>query len=506
MSNNQRRIPTNSAARARAQKNASTENNSGEQALNENALKASEIRYRRLFETAQVGILIVDAGTGQIEDANPFMEIKFGYRQSEMVGKSLWEIGLVKDQFAYQAMYQDLKKNGFVRYDDLPLLTKKGLLKYVEFICNIYAVDNQTLIQCNIRDISLHKETEAKAESAHNELVVSMAKLQRNEQELHLIYQMNDLLQSCNSQADAYQVIQWYVSELFNGTNGCLAILRPQEKYLDVVASWGNASFVEPVFSLDDCWALRLGHIHVVKEPKVELVCKHFTQPIQTNYLCVPLVVQGETLGLLFLTCPNDTQFQRQQHLVEIVGDAIKLSLSNIKLREKLREQALTDQLTGLGNRYYLEDNLSRELARMLRRETSVCVAMLDIDHFKDFNDTYGHDAGDMVLRKFGAVLREHLRESDIKCRYGGEEFVVVLIDTSLAEVCQRLDNIREIVKKIEIQNGEDTIGGVTLSIGIVEAHEYDWTTKRLLRAADEALYAAKRAGRDQIAVYPTVV
>jgi diguanylate cyclase (GGDEF)-like protein len=299
-------------------------------------------------------------------------------------------------------------------------------------------------------------------------------------------------------------VISLLGSELFDKQNGCLAILRPIDQYLEVVVSWGDTKFMESNFLLDDCWALRRGQLHTVQDPQTGLICHHFSQPIQTGYLCMPLMVQGETLGMVCITYPDDKKrHQRHQQLAGIVGDAIKLSLSNLKLREKLREQALTDQLTGLGNRHYLEDNLSRELARTLRREDSVCVAMLDLDHFKKFNDTYGHDAGDMLLRKLGELLRKNLRQSDIICRYGGEEFVIVLLDSLLKDVQQRLDKIREMVKEIKIQRGKEHFGGVSMSIGIVEAHEADWTTRRLLHAADEALYAAKKAGRDRIVIYP---
>jgi diguanylate cyclase (GGDEF)-like protein len=259
---------------------------------------------------------------------------------------------------------------------------------------------------------------------------------------------------------------------------------------------------MEANFFLSDCWALRRGQVHLVPDPQTGLTCTHFSQPVQMGYLCVPLTVQGETLGMLCITGLDEKRMQRQQQLAVIVGDSIKLSLSNLKLREKLREQALTDQLTGLGNRHYLEDNLSRELSRTFRQDSSVCVAMLDLDHFKQFNDTYGHDAGDMLLHKLGDLLHNNLRQSDLKCRYGGEEFVIVLIDSPLKEARHRLEKIRETVKAMEIQHGKDIIGGVTLSIGLVEAHGRDWTTSRLLQAADEALYAAKRAGRDRIVVY----
>lgn len=471
------------------------------------ALRVSEIRYRRLFETAKDGILILDASTGKIEDANPFMEDLLGFSQTELVGKSLWEIGLFKDIAANQKMFRELKKREYVRYEDLPLEAKTGEYRQVEFVSNIYVVDNRRVIQCNVRDISGRKEAEIEAGKIHDELVASMHELQRNDTELKSLYRLNDLLQSCNTPQEAYKVINNSANELFNDQSGCLFALHPKGQHLETVVCWGDHSFVKSTFLLDDCWALRRGQLHVVDDPRTGLICDHLNQPIQTGYMCEPLVVQGETLGLLCITSPSDEYSgQKQQQLAVLVGDSIKLSLSNLRLREKLREQALTDQLTGLGNRYYLEDNLSRELARTLRREGSVCVAMLDLDHFKEFNDTYGHDAGDMLLRRLGQLLHKSIRQSDLICRYGGEEFVIVLLDSPLNDVKQRLDKIREMVKEIEIQQDGERFGGASVSIGIAEAHGSDWTTDKLLHAADEAMYSAKRAGRDCVVVYPSAI
>ena len=482
------------------------ENNRVKGSLRMNELKASESRYRRLFETAQDGILILNARTGKIEDANPFLVDLIGYSQAELVGKSLWEIGLFEDVAANLSMYRELKEKGYVRYEDLPLQTKMGEHRPVEFISNIYQVDHRRVIQCNIRDISTRKGAEIKAKQIHAELVASLAELHKQEKDLQSLYDMNELLQTCNSQDEAYQVIRMLGSELFSGQSGSLSIQHPHDQYLEEVMCWGDKNFMKSNFHLDDCWAIRRGQPHIVQDPQTGLICHHFSQPIQTGYLCVPLMVQGETLGLVCITSPDDEKRrQRQQQLAVIVGDSIKLSLSNLKLWEKLREQALTDQLTGLGNRHYLEDNLSRELARTLRRNGSVCVAMLDLDHFKKFNDTFGHDAGDILLRKLGELLLKNLRQSDIISRYGGEEFVVVQLDSTLPDVQGRLEKIRELVKDITIQRGHERFSGVSISIGIVEAHDSDWTASKLLQAADEAMYAAKKAGRDRIVVYPAI-
>jgi diguanylate cyclase (GGDEF)-like protein len=190
-----------------------------------------------------------------------------------------------------------------------------------------------------------------------------------------------------------------------------------------------------------------------------------------------------------------------QQHLSAAVGEAIKLSLSNLRLREKLRDQATRDPLTGLFNRRYLEESLQRELHRARRANASVCVAMLDLDHFKQINDTLGHDAGDFLLRAMGQLLRERLRKSDIACRYGGEEFVVVLSDCSMADAVQKVEQIGMLVKQLEVRQGDQSVGRMALSAGVASLPEHGSTGPELLRAADEAMYAAKQAGRDRVMV-----
>ncbi|HEY3122931.1 MAG TPA: GGDEF domain-containing protein [Thermoanaerobaculia bacterium] len=166
-----------------------------------------------------------------------------------------------------------------------------------------------------------------------------------------------------------------------------------------------------------------------------------------------------------------------------------------------MREQATHDPLTGLFNRRYLEESLLRELHRARPANTPVCVAMLDLDHFKRLNDTLGHDAGDSLLRAVGQVLREKLRKSDIACRYGGEEFVLVLSDSSLADTVQRVEQIRVLVKQLEIRYGDQSLGSMTLSAGVAALPEHGSTAPELLRAADDAMYAAKQAGRDRVMV-----
>jgi diguanylate cyclase (GGDEF)-like protein len=217
-------------------------------------------------------------------------------------------------------------------------------------------------------------------------------------------------------------------------------------------------------------------------------------------------MVQGETLGVLSLV---DNATQKGGHppglkqLAVSVGETIKLSLSNLKLRDELRQQAIQDPLTGLFNRRYLDETLPRELDRAQRQGAPLCVVMLDIDGFKKFNDSFGHGPGDLLLREFANVLRERLRKSDISCRYGGDEFVLVMPDSSIADARERVEQIRILLKGLQKKHlGTQSLDLITISAGIAHMPEHGKTKNELLRAADEALYSAKDAGRDRIVNY----
>ncbi len=468
-------------------------------------LRASEIRYRRLFEAARDGILILDAATRRITDLNPYMVELLGFSRDELLGKELWQIGLLKDAQASQDAFRELEQKGYIRYEHLPLHTKEGKSREVEFVSNVYGEDGHQVIQCNIRDISVRRHAEELVRKANDELMAFVAELQRRDSEMKLLNRMTDLLQTCNTQEEAYKVIALQAGELFAAHNGCVAILQPSGQHLETVARWGDEAPVEPSFSLEDCWALRRGTPHEVIDPRARWLCRHFVHQIETDYLCVPLMVQGEILGLLCLVgaAARRGPLQVSQHqLAVMVGESIKLCLSNLKLRKKLHAQATHDPLTGLFNRRYLEDTLGRELHRAHRRNSPLGVAMLDLDHFKRFNDSFGHDAGDSLLRELGQLLREKLRKSDIACRYGGEEFVLILPDSSLADTQQRVEQIRGLIKELKIRHGDQLLGAIAASAGVAGAPEHGATAPELLRAADNALYAAKQAGRDRVVVY----
>jgi diguanylate cyclase (GGDEF)-like protein/PAS domain S-box-containing protein len=301
----------------------------------EPSLKESELRYRRLFEAAQDGILILNAKTGAITDVNPFLIDMLGYSRAEFIKKKLWEVGAFKDIEASQEAFEALQKNKYIRYEDMPLKTKNGRLIQVEFVSNVYSAGGEKVIQCNIRDITERKEAE-----------------------------------------DA--------------------------------------------------------------------------------------LVKSEAL---------------------------------------LREQSVRDHLTSLYNRRYMEETLDRELLRAMRNHYSLGIIMLDVDDFKQLNDTCGHAAGDAVLRELGGLVLKHVRGEDIPSRYGGDEIIIVLPDSSREVAQDRAELLREQAQAIQVQCDGQILPQVTISLGVAVYPENGSTRTEVLKAADDALYLAKQQGRSRVVV-----
>jgi diguanylate cyclase (GGDEF)-like protein/PAS domain S-box-containing protein len=356
-------------------------------------------------------------------------------------------------------------------------------------------------------DITERKELEAtvaeqnsQLSEANNRLTSWAQELEQRNDEISQLGRLAELLQSCNTSEEASLGIGQSVQNLFPGNSGAVYLFNSSRNLLEAATVWGQAPPGETVFAPDECWALRRGRAHGAAEIAAGFKCRH-VQPDQTAYLCVPLVAQGEAIGVfhVLLGATDPLQSEKKENLALRISDHLGLALAKLKLQEALQHLSVRDPLTGLYNRRYMEESMQRELIRAVRQGKEVGVIMLDIDHFKRFNDTFGHDGGDALLRKLAKFLQKHVRGSDIACRYGGEEFTLILPDASLEITQQRAEQILAAVRDLRVQQGQKVLDPVTLSLGVAVFPEHGDTHRALLQAADVALYRAKETGRDRV-------
>jgi len=318
-----------------------------------------------------------------------------------------------------------------------------------------------------------------------------------------LLSEMTGLLQTVASVDEAREVVGRHMASIAVGATGAVYLYEESGNYLDTLTHWGPGK-PPASFAPDDCWALRRGQPYGTAPGEVTaiLVCPHVKRGDTTHqYLCLPMIAQGGTFGLVHILFGNDESTilsDEEAQFAARLTDQLSLALANIKLRETLREQSLRDPLTDLFNRRYLQASLDREFARAAREKGKVAVLMLDVDHFKRFNDTHGHEAGDAALILLGRALKGSCRGGDLACRFGGEEFTVVLPATNCDNARQWATRLLDMVRKMEISVRGTTLPHLTVSIGIALYPADGEDPDSVLRAADLALYTAKHSGRDR--------
>lgn len=338
---------------------------------------------------------------------------------------------------------------------------------------------------------------------AEDALRVSLANIKRHDAQMMILNQMSDALLACKTYEHAYAIIADNAERLFAGCSGGVAVMdtRMATPVLRVMATWGHSNVLPATFPPQDCRALRHGQCYEAVDSARHHRCRHFSGPPDSACLCIPLIIQKQTIGLLHISVSAEWEgsFEELRTLAIAVGEATKQTLSNLQLQEILREQALHDPLTGLFNRRYLDETLPRELSRYQRSNEPLVIAMLDVDHFKNFNDDYGHEAGDIVLQAIGDLLIRTLRAGDLPCRYGGEEFTLILHASTLEDALPRLEQLRQAIMRLHLHYRRGELPAVTASIGAVAARPEETDAAALLGRADAALYQAKEQGRNRV-------
>ncbi len=340
-----------------------------------------------------------------------------------------------------------------------------------------------------------HREFRLRA-MAEEKLLAEKQDLTRYSRELALVSAGSELIQAAQDETQLNSAVAQILHEMLPDSNGYCALVSPSKDLVEICGSWGSAPTPEP-FPPSDCIALQLGRKIHRNDSLVPIRCKHVKT--DSDCMCVPLRSATGFLGVIHVQSSSAIPVKCADS-IGLFAAQVTLGLTNLRMREALRSQSVRDPLTGLFNRRYFDETLQRELAAYRRDGSPLSILMLDLDHFKRVNDSFGHAAGDDALRALGRLMRSSFRESDVICRYGGEEFAVILLNSDLGSAYTKAENFRRAVEQADLSwNGRD-MGRMTTSVGVACCAEFDGPDQ-LVQASDAALYHAKRMGRNSTCV-----
>jgi diguanylate cyclase (GGDEF)-like protein/PAS domain S-box-containing protein len=482
-------------------------------AITERRRVSEELNERTTFlnslvENSPFAIVVQDVA-GTVELCNEAFATLYGYRRSEVVGQELDELIVPPEQRQESRSLTSRVNSGDDVHQTLSRRRKNRELINVEThaipmiksgqVSGAYVIYN---------DISFQVRAATAAAEHARSLNQLVEELQERSNEMTLLNEMGSLLQSSAAAEEVFAVVGASSKKLFtNSQAGALYLFKSSRNVLELATAWGEGDNNEKLFTPAACWSLRRGQPHWSQQADEAIRCAHLKESTLGKYLCVPLIAQGDTLGVLRLGYPamvaDAKKFDQatEQRLGVAAASQIALSLASLRLRESLRDQSIRDPLTGLFNRRFMQECLDREILRVTRKNRSLAVIFIDIDHFKRFNDVFGHEAGDEVLRSMGDFFRSHFRGDDVICRYGGEEFAIILPESSAQDAAARAELLRLAAKDLKLMRHGVTLDSVTISAGIAGYPEHASTVLELLNVADTCLYEAKTKGRDRIAV-----
>jgi diguanylate cyclase (GGDEF)-like protein/PAS domain S-box-containing protein len=353
------------------------------------------------------------------------------------------------------------------------------------------------------RDVTMYRELIDEAAAA------SERERQKNG-DLKLIGQMSSWLFSAQSLDELVAIVGESMAHIFPHANGTLYLYSNSRDCLEYAGGWGTQKDREEHFKPDACWALRRGKGYTYGAQEISLLCGHVAQP-RGAYACIPIIAHGDMIGLLHfdfyrlpaggMNAAERLRLERKLELAQICVEQISLATAIVRLQDELRTHSVKDPLTGLWNRRWFLDMAANELRRANRSSKSLAMVMLDVDHFKRFNDEHGHDAGDTALKVLAAHLADVDREGVYAARFGGEEFAVICANMDSGEAVELIDRLRDALAKAPILHAGQRLPSLSFSAGVAMAQSVK-DLRTLIACADRALYAAKAAGRHQTAIF----
>ena len=469
----------------------------------EETLRESESNLKTILENVQTGVLIIDPESHIIVDTNAVAVKLLGAPKEQIVGSPCHKYICTPEKGVCPVTDRQETLNETERVIILPDQSQRWALQTVVPV----TLNGKPRLLESFVDITERRQWEEAIQTANDKLQALVSQVEARNFAMTLANEMTDLLLSCQDLKEAYEAIAHFMPRFFPDDSGALYILNNSRNSFEAVAVWGQNPPARPVFAPEECWSVRRGRLHRMDDPQNALGCQHVGPAHLLCYLCVPLIAQGETLGVFHIRLKPPTEADADAPVVDkeqlalTVAEDMALALANLRLRETLRIQAIRDPLTGLFNRRYMEETMERELNRVKRHQAPLGVVMMDLDHFKQYNDTFGHNAGDELLMALGNLIKSQIREEDIACRYGGEEFLLIMPGASLTITLERAEILRQAVK--EMHRHYQGLKPMTLSLGVAVYPDHGDTGLEIIRAADAALYQAKRAGRDQVLAAP---
>ena len=405
-------------------------------------LVASETRYRRLFESAQDGILILDAQTAQIIDVNPFLANLLGYPKDVFIGKRIWEIGPLKDIIASMENFMELQQNDYIRYENLPLETIDARKIEVEFVSNVYLVDGKRVIQCNIRDITDRKHLERLLHLERNLLNQTLKSI-------------GDAVVSTDAAGNVVMVNR--VAEVLTGWTENAAKGKPLKKVVRFINTAGKRKY----FTMKN---------KVMKSGK--------SVEIATDTFLIPQ--SGPKLSIEGCAAPITLENGKVAGVVMAFRDCSEKK----KTLQAIEYLSCHDQLTGLYNRRFYDGAVKK-----LESEKFVplTLLMIDVNGLKLTNDAFGHHAGDILLKRVADILTKVCRDDDVVARIGGDEFVLILPETD----AQHADVILRRINNAILSERLDT-GMLSVSIGVGYRTEGPESLRMAYKNAEDAMYRHK--------------
>jgi diguanylate cyclase (GGDEF)-like protein/PAS domain S-box-containing protein len=479
----------------------------------EEKLRASEEKYRLLMDAVPDPVIVFDQ-EGKVTFLNRVFTRVFGWELHEIIGKPL---NFIPDESRAESMeaLKRMRRGNVAIALETRRITKFGKTLDIQGSISQFKDRNGQFAGSIVilRDVTDIKNAERALRESNQRLSLSVREQENRARELSVLNSMNELLQACYSEADAYMVMASVCKKLFPKDAGFLSMRDEAGDRFTAVAHWGDEAFSDiDDYGSDACWSLRLGKTHCVEDPSSDLMCTHPIALGCSSYLCLPITTSSGILGVLhvFYKCHEEEDLtgenrKRQQSskrmMLSTMLEHYALSLVNLKLRETLKSQSIRDPLTGLFNRRYLDESMRREMFRSRRHGTPTGIIMIDVDHFKAVNDTHGHEAGDAILKGLATFLQQHTRNEDILCRYGGEEFILLMPESDLNNTRKRAEQLCEQVRIGLRINHQGVTHKITISLGVAAFPDQGPTIEAAQNVADAALYRAKEQGRDRVVV-----